>query len=108
IRDPADWRPVDEALGNLASYDWLVFTSANGVHAFLRRLRQLGHDLRRLGSARLAAIGPSTAAALADYYLTADVVPDSFRSESLANALKNKVAGQRLLLIRADRGREVV
>jgi uroporphyrinogen III methyltransferase/synthase len=108
IREPSDWGPADTALGNLASYDWLVFTSANGVHAFIHRLGHLGHDLRRLGRTKLAAIGPSTAAALASYYLTADVVPDSFRSESLADALRVEVAGQRVLLVRADRGREVL
>ena len=108
IGEPSDWEPVDAALGKLASYEWLVFTSANGVHAFLRRLRQRAHDLRGLGSAKLAAIGPNTAAALAGYYLAADVVPDSFRSEALADALRDQVAGKRVLLIRADRGREVL
>jgi uroporphyrinogen III methyltransferase/synthase len=95
-------------LAELRSYDWLVFTSVNGVHAFLKRLRQTGHDLRALGNLRLAAIGPSTAAALGEYYLEADLVPPEFRSESLAAALKERVVGQRILLARADRGRELL
>jgi uroporphyrinogen III methyltransferase/synthase len=54
IREPADWSAVDQALAHLAQYQWLVFTSANGVHALLRRLGQTGRDLRALGSVRLA------------------------------------------------------
>jgi uroporphyrinogen III methyltransferase/synthase len=108
IREPADWGPVDRALHHLADYDWLVFTSANGVHFFVQRLRHLGHDLRALGSLRLAVIGPGTAEALRGYYLEPDVLPQEYRSESLALALKDRVAGQRLLLARADRGREVL
>src|SRR5262249_5195777 len=64
ISEPADWSPVDRAIANLPRYDWLVFTSANGVHALIRRLRHLGRDLRALGMLRLAAIGPGTADAL--------------------------------------------
>jgi uroporphyrinogen III methyltransferase/synthase len=103
-----NWSAVDRALANLACYDWLVFTSANGVQALLGRLRQTGKDLRALGSLRLAAIGPATADALRSYYLEPDLVPPEFRSESLAAALKEKGAGQRILLARADRGREVL
>lgn len=108
IREPADWSAVDQALANLAQYQWLVFTSANGVHALIRRLRQTGRDLRALGSLRLAAIGPKTAEALRVYYLEPDLVPAEFRSESLAAALKERVKGQRVLLARADRGRELL
>jgi uroporphyrinogen III methyltransferase/synthase len=108
IREPADWSAVDRALAGLAGYDWLVFTSANGVHAFMQRLRQTGRDLRALGALRLAAIGPSTADALRGYHLEPDVVPAEFRSEGLAAVLKEQVAGQRVLLARADRGREVL
>jgi uroporphyrinogen III methyltransferase/synthase len=108
VREPADWTQVDRALTNLADYDWLVFTSVNGVHALLRRLRQLGRDLRALGNIKLAAIGPATAAALRAYFLEPDVVPEEYRSESLAAALKELVCGQRVLLARADRGRDVL
>jgi uroporphyrinogen III methyltransferase/synthase len=108
IREPADWAPVDTALSRLRSYQWLVFTSSNGVHALLRRLLRSGCDLRALGPLRLAAIGPATAEALRAYHLEPDLVPEEFRSESLAAALKEKVAGQRVLLARADRGREVL
>jgi uroporphyrinogen III methyltransferase/synthase len=108
IHAPSDWAPVDDALRRLASFDWLVFTSVNGVYGFLRRLRQQGRDLRALGSLRLAAIGPATADALRGYQLEPDLVPDDFCSEGLANALKPHVLGRRVLLARADRGRELL
>jgi uroporphyrinogen III methyltransferase/synthase len=108
IREPADWSPVDEALQRIAEFHWLVFTSANGVHAFVRRLRQQGLDLRALGAVKLAVIGPGTAEALRAYHLEADLVPSEFRSESLAAALAPAVKGKRVLLARADRGRVVL
>jgi uroporphyrinogen III methyltransferase/synthase len=108
VREPADWSPVDQALARLADYQWLVFTSANGVHALVRRLRHTGRDLRALGGVRLAAIGPSTADALRGYHLEPDLVPPAFNSEHLAAALKGPAAGGRILLARADRGRDLL
>ena len=70
--------PLDDVLSSLRSpdggFDWVVFTSANGVHALFRRLKHLNRDVRDLGRVKLAAIGPKTAEALAGYHLTADVV----------------------------------
>jgi uroporphyrinogen III methyltransferase/synthase len=108
VGEPADWAPVDQALATLASYQWLVFTSVNGVHSLVRRLRHLGYDLRAFGAVRLAAIGPATAQALREYFLEPDLVPEEFRSETLAEALREQVRGQRVLLARADRGRDVL
>src|SRR5439155_22740053 len=105
IREPADWGPVDRALSDLPGYDWLVFTSGNGVHALVRRLRETGGDLRRLGPVKLAAIGPATADALRSYHLEPDLVPARYQSEDLADALCERVRGGRVLLARADRGR---
>lgn len=108
IRELDDWTAIDDVLARLAEYQWLVFTSVNGVQAFIRRLRQTGRDLRALGHLRLAAIGPVTAAALRACHLEPDVVPEEYRAESLAESLKERVAGQRVLYARADRGREVL
>jgi uroporphyrinogen III methyltransferase/synthase len=108
IQEPANWTPVDRALENLGGYQWLVFTSANGVHGLIRRLRAKGMDLRVLGGLKLAAIGPATADALRTYYLEPDLVPPVFSSESLAVALKERARGQRVLLARADRGRDLL
>ncbi len=107
ISRPSDWGPVDRAIERLDRYDWLVFSSVNGVTAFLNRM--LGQaDLRRLGGCRLAAIGPGTAAALDKYHLRADCLPEEYRAESLAAALAPQASGQRFLLVRASRGREVL
>jgi uroporphyrinogen III methyltransferase/synthase len=106
IGQPPDWTPVDAALARLQQYDWLVFSSSNGVRYLLDRLLS-GGDLRRLGSIRLAAIGPGTAAELAKYHLRADLMPDEYRAESLAESLLG-AGGKRFLLARADRGRQVL
>jgi uroporphyrinogen III methyltransferase/synthase len=108
IAEPTDWAAADKALTSLERFQWLVFTSVNGVQAVMRRLGQLGRDLRALGSVRLAAIGPATADALRMYYLQADLIPREYTSESLAAQLKVRAAGQRVLLARADRGRDVL
>lgn len=110
IREPASSAPLDRALDQLRAgeWDWLVFTSANGVCALLRRLETLGRDLRDLGRVKLAAIGPKTADALREYHLRADVVPETYSSEGLATVLTPLVSGQRVLLARANRGRDLV
>ncbi len=111
IRPPADFAPLDRALEELRAgrWDWLVFTSANGVHALLRRLEVLGRDLRDLGRVRLATIGPKTAEALREYRLRADLLPEAvYSSQGLADALAPHVTGQRVLLARANRGRELL
>lgn len=108
IHPPADWREVDRAIGRLAEFDWVVFTSVNGVRSFLGRLWETGEDVRRLGGAKLAAIGEGTAQALAEFHLRADLVPASYRAEALAGALRPLVAGQRVLWARASRGRDVL
>jgi uroporphyrinogen III methyltransferase/synthase len=108
ISDPPDWGPVDAALDELDRYDWLVFSSSNGVRYLLDRLSEVGGDLRRLGRVKLAAIGPGTADELARYRLRAELVPSEYRAESLAAALVGDAAGRRFLLARASRGREVL
>ena len=109
IREPADWSAVDGAIRSLKDYHWLVFTSANGVRAFLERLQHLGLDLRALGHVRIAAIGPKTAEALGGYHLRPNLVPARFQSEDLAAELQAQIQpGERVLLARADRGRELL
>ena len=108
ILPPADWTEVNERIAELSHYDWLVFSSANGVRMFLNLLLE-SRDVRCLGSLRLAAIGPGTARELAAFFLTADLVPHEHRAEALADALAVEArAGRRFLLVRASRGREVL
>ena len=108
VTPPDDWHTVDKVIGRLNEFDWLVFSSSNGVRFFLRRLFDLGRDLRSLGSTRLASIGPATAAELERYHLRCDLLPDEYRAESLAEALAEEARGKRFLLLRANRGREVL
>ncbi len=108
IGPPDDWQTADRALAQLDHFDWIVFSSANGVRALLDRLLAT-RDLRDLGRAKIAAIGPGTAEELARYHLRADLVPDEYRAESLADALRDPAVGRaRMLLVRASRGREVL
>ena len=108
IVPPEDWSAVDDVLKRLDQFDWIVWTSANGVRGLLDRLWQTGLDIRQLGRAKLACIGPATAAVLEKYSLRADLVPSEFRAEALAAALGPRVAGQRVLWARASRGRDVL
>ncbi|WP_406700701.1 uroporphyrinogen-III C-methyltransferase [Singulisphaera sp. Ch08] len=108
IRPLESYEELDRAIGRLTEFHWLVFTSANGVESFLERLDLLGRDVRALGHLKLAAIGPATARALGRFHLKADLIPDSFRSEDLAEALRPHALGGRVLLARADRGRTVL
>jgi len=108
VHDPKDWRPVDEAISRLHDFSWLVFTSSNGVQKFFVRLLGLGHDLRNLAGVKIAVIGPGTADALRRFHLQPDLVPETFHSEALAAMLCERAAGQRILLVRADRGRDVL
>ncbi len=108
ISDPADWAPVDAALDRLDQYDWIVFSSVHGVHYFMGRLFAREIDVRRLGSVRLAAVGPSTADKLARYHLRVDLLPEEYRAESLVEALSDDAAGRKFLLVRASRGREIL
>ena len=108
IREPADTGPLDAALGHLAEgrWDWLVFSSSNGVHGFVKRLLAHGRDLRDFGRVKLACVGAKTAASLAEYHLNADVVPaESFSAEALADTLVDRLSGERLLLVGTTRGK---
>lgn len=108
ITPPVSWEPLDAALRAADTFDWIVFSSANGVAAFVERLRGMSRDGRWLGTARLAAVGPATARALGDAGLVCDLVPDEFRAEGLAAALAPTDGHGRFLLVRADRGRDVL
>ncbi|MBI4187461.1 MAG: uroporphyrinogen-III C-methyltransferase [Chloroflexi bacterium] len=103
IEPIADAADLDRALSDLKHYQWIVFTSANGVDAFFQRLRHLNRDSRALSNAKVAAIGPATAAALAENGITPDYMPEVHTSRGLVDGLRNRnIAGQRFLLPRAD------
>ena len=102
-----DFAALDAALGDLAGYDWIVLTSANGVRAVGERLAATGRSWAERGRARLAVIGPATARALAEQGIAADVMPDEYVAEAIVETLGN-VAGQRILLLRADIARQAL
>lgn len=108
IRDAQDLAPLDAALDRVSAFDWVVFSSANGVVKFFERLKARGRDARVLGATKLAVIGPGTAAKLVEYDLVTDLIPPDYRAESLATALSAHAEGKQILLIRASRGREVL
>jgi uroporphyrinogen III methyltransferase/synthase len=109
IVPPEDDTPLVEACAHAGSFDWIVFTSANGVDAFMTRLLA-GHDVRALKGVRVCTAGSSTAARLRQYGIRADLTPAEFRAEALLEALRETggLAGLRVLLPHADIGREVL
>jgi uroporphyrinogen III methyltransferase/synthase len=110
IRDPADGgAALAAAVDRLGAYDWVVLTSSNGARRLLGAVRDGGRDARAFAGARLAAIGPGTAEALAGANLAVDLVPLRFVAESLLDALPAPGAtGGRLLLVRAAVARDVL
>ncbi|QIN78263.1 uroporphyrinogen-III C-methyltransferase [Rubrobacter marinus] len=110
IKAPEDFAPLDAAIRDLDSFGWIVFTSANGVAAFVERLRHHGLDLRAVPrGAKLAAIGPATADAVRAAGLRVDVVPGEYRAEALLEALLDgSPSGGKVLIPRAKVAREVL
>ncbi len=106
---PEDFSPLDAAIDRLADYDWIIFTSVNGVAFFFTRLLEKGKDARALGSLHTACIGPVTAERLKAYGVNTDILPKNFRAESIIEAFKNvPVAGRRMLLPRAAQARPIL
>ncbi|MBF0515133.1 MAG: uroporphyrinogen-III C-methyltransferase [Desulfovibrionaceae bacterium] len=109
IADLGDYADVRQAIAELAGYDWLVFTSVNGVKYFWRELAALGLDTRALGGRKTAAIGPATAEALALRGIAADFVPEKYVAESVvAGLLALGIGGKNVLVPRAAKAREVL
>ncbi|MBV8371119.1 MAG: uroporphyrinogen-III C-methyltransferase [Candidatus Eremiobacteraeota bacterium] len=109
IGPPDDLGAAREAVARVRDYDWVVFTSRNGVDAFFDRLGELGRDARAFGDVRIAAIGPKTAEALAAHGLRADLLPPTYVNEAVATELLARTnAGERILVYRAHEAREVL
>ena len=109
ISEPPSWEAIDQAIRGLSGYDWVVFTSVNGVRFFMQRLRAAGKDARELKGVRLAAIGPATAEALESLMLHPDLVPGEYRAEAILEALSAEdLKGKRFLIPRAMVAREIL
>jgi len=101
-----DTGKLDQAIGQLDRFDWVIFTSVNGVRFFWQRLQQLGRD-REAFAGRVAAVGPKTAAAIREYGLEVEPLPSDYVAEGLLESLREKLQqGQRVLLPRADIARK--
>jgi len=106
---PRSWRRVDAAIDHLHNYDWVIFTSANGVESFAARLRKNRKTMSALSGALIAAIGPATARALRARGLRVQAVPEEYRAEGLVQALQRvKWHGKKVLLARAAKARQVL
>jgi len=103
IEAPEDWGALDAAIRSAEKYDWVIFTSVNGVKVFFRRLRELGCDIRAFSRAAVAAIGPGTRSALEERGLLVAYMPEEFRADAIAAGLRERAkTGVRVLLPRAD------
>lgn len=124
IVPPASWNGLDKAIEHIQEYDWLIFTSANGVKYFFARLFEKGIDIRRLNGLRICTIGTKTEAAVNQFGMRVDLVPIEFNAEGLIDAFikerardtgqraeetpnQRQLGGMRFLLPRAEIAREV-
>ena len=109
VAPPETWRPLDRAIENLYSYDWLIFTSVNGVKYFLKRLEFSGMDIRDLKGLEIATIGPKTAESLRPLGIKPDLMPGEYCAESAVECFKERnIRGIKFLLPRAAQAREVL
>lgn len=93
IAEPESYLPLDEAIGHLYGYDWIIFTSVNGVDHFLCRLEARGQQIDELDDLRICAIGDATAERLTAAHVHVDVIPDEFKAEGVFAALERYVGG---------------
>ncbi len=109
IVPPDSWEACDAALENLSRYDWLIFTSVNGVRFFVKRLEGRGRSISELNAAKIAAVGERTKMALQEIGVRVDLVPEEFRAEGLAKAFSEiDLRGKRILIPKAQESREVL
>ncbi len=104
-----DFAGMDKGIEGLADYQWIVFTSQNGVNCFFDRLFSKGKDVRALGHMKIACIGPVTAKELHQYGLHADLVPAAYKAEDLLDEMKKEVkSGEKIFIPRAKEARSLL
>ncbi|MEI8173599.1 MAG: uroporphyrinogen-III C-methyltransferase, partial [Deltaproteobacteria bacterium] len=109
IVPPENHDGLDQAIAQLPVYNWIIFTSANGVTFFLKRLKELGKDVRELKGIRICTIGPATATKIEALGIRVDLVPEAFISEGVVRAFQDiDIRGNRVLLPRAETARDVI
>ncbi|MBI4027288.1 MAG: uroporphyrinogen-III C-methyltransferase [Verrucomicrobia bacterium] len=107
---PEDTQPLQRAIRNIHEYDWIVFTSSNAVETFLREFLAIHRDIRKLGTARIAAVGPATVSALRRFHLEVNLQPEEYTAGKMAEAFaaQGKAAGMKILLPRGDLARKTL
>src|SRR5438034_848634 len=110
IEPPGDLRGFAQLVQDAHVYDWIVFTSANGVEAFFDVFFKLYDDAREIGGARIAAIGPATAQRVKDFHLHVDLQPEEFVAEAVVKEFQKQgnIENLRILLVRAEKARDVL
>lgn len=109
IRPPESYGPLDQAIKQIASYDWLIFTSVNGVDQFLNRFEKLGKKIADLAGIEVGAIGPETAKRLTAAQIQPSLVPKQYQAEGILEALISEtVLGKRILIPRAAKARDIL
>ena len=110
IAAPADWAPVDRAIEMLETFDWVVFSSANGVAQFLDRVRSVGRDPGILNGVSVAAVGPATAEKVVSCGGHVDLCPDRRLAEGMVEAFaaQGDIPGKRFLIPRPETARSTL
>lgn len=109
IAPPSDIAPLMESINSIDKYDWLVFTSVNGVKFFFDTLYEMGKDVRALGHLKFACIGPVTKERLKDYGIISDILPETYRAESVVDAFSTvEIKNKSVLLPRAKKARTIL
>src|SRR5256886_7675985 len=110
IEPPSDLREFAQLVQDAHRYDWIVFTSANGVEAFFNIFFKLYDDTREIGGVRIAAIGPATAQRVKDFHLHVDLQPDEFVAEAVVKEFEKQgsIENLRILLVRAEKTRDTL
>ena len=109
IRPPESYGPLDQAINQIGSYDWLIFTSVNGVEQFLNRFEKLGKNIADLAGIEVGAIGPETAKRLTAAQIQPSLVPKQYQAEGILEALiPETVLGKRILIPRAAKARDIL
>jgi len=97
IAEPESYERLDEAIDHLYGYDWVIFTSVNGVDYFLRRLQAREHQISELDELRVCAIGEATAQSLLAAHVHVDLIPDQFKAEGIFADLEAFIGGRQAL-----------
>jgi uroporphyrinogen III methyltransferase/synthase len=109
IVPPDSWEFCDAAIERLVEYDWMIFSSTNGVRFFVDRLREKGHQIEKIAPAKIAAVGERTRSALEEIGIRVNLMPEEFRAEGLVQAFaKIDLREKRILIPKAQESREVL